>query len=144
MVFLYQTQMRKHHEQNFQINLDADICARLIRRAGFDQLYSLAGKCGVSKKDRDAARGQDCKLEIPFVCNSDPDTTVLAHVGRHGTAKRNHDDEAIYACSACHDAIDYRTNIFLSNNESEQKLLRKDRAWYIARALDRMPSYFKP
>ena len=82
-----------------------------------------------------SARGQDCSLRIPGVCNGNPETTVLAHVGRHGSAKRNHDDEGVFACSGCHDAIDFRTNHFLAHDEAEQELLRKDRAWFIARAL---------
>ena len=89
-------------------------------------------------KAQRAARQQPCTLVIPGICNRDPDTTVLAHVGRHGSAKRNHDDEAVYACSSCHDAIDYRSKYFLSNNWVEQEALRKDREWFIARALERM------
>ena len=92
-------------------------------------------------KKRKAARGQDCTLTIPHVCNQNPETTVLAHVGRHGSAKRNHDEDAVYACSACHDAIDYRTKVFLDNDMVGQELLRRDREWFIARALDRMAGY---
>ena len=94
----------------------------------------------MSKKQR-SARGQDCVLNIPGVCNRNPETTVLAHVGRHGSAKRNHDEDAVYACSACHDAIDYRTKVFLDNDMVGQELLRRDREWFIARALDRMAGY---
>jgi len=43
------------------------------------------------------------------VCNFDNETTVLAHVGRRrGIGKKCHDTFAVYACSACHDAIDGR------------------------------------
>ena len=94
----------------------------------------------MSKKQR-SARGQDCTLTIPGVCNHNPETTVLAHVGHHGSAKRNHDEDAVFACSACHDAIDYRTKVFLDNEEVPQELLRRDREWFIARALDRMAGY---
>jgi hypothetical protein len=93
-----------------------------------------------TKKSK-SARGQSCTLRIPGVCNSNPETTVLAHVGRHGSAKRNHDDEAVFACSARHDAIDYRTNLFLAHDETEQALLRKDRAYFIEQALKRMEQY---
>ena len=94
----------------------------------------------MTKKQR-SARGQDCVLNIPGVCNRNPETTVLAHVGRHGSAKRNHDEDAVYACSACHDAIDYRTKVFLDDSVVDQELLRRDREWFIARALDRMAGY---
>ena len=91
------------------------------------------------KSHRQNARGQDCTIRIPGVCNWNPETTVLAHVGRHGSAKRNHDEDAIYACSDCHDAIDYRTRVFLSDNKAEQKWLHKDRQSLIDEAKKRMP-----
>ncbi|GAG99948.1 unnamed protein product, partial [marine sediment metagenome] len=37
-----------------------------------------------------------------------------------------------------HDAIDRRTKVFLADNEVEQEMLRRDRKWFIARALERM------
>ena len=89
----------------------------------------------MTKKERNNARGQECTLRIPGTCNWNAETTVLAHVGRHGSAKRNHDDEAVYACSDCHDAIDYRTRVFLSNNTNRQWLLKHDRSEIIGRAI---------
>ena len=86
---------------------------------------------------RKAARGADCVLRIPNICNWNPETTVLAHVGS-GTAKRNDDAYAVFACSDCHDAIDRRTKVFLADDPDEQELLRRDRKWFIARALERM------
>ena len=84
-------------------------------------------------------------MTIPHVCNQNPETTVLAHVGRHGSAKRNHDEEAVYACFNCHGAIDGDfgpfANYFFSDNKADQKLLTDDREWFIARALDRMAGY---
>ena len=100
----------------------------------------------MSKKQR-SARGQDCVLNIPGVCNHNPETTVLAHVGHHGTAKRNHDEDAVFACYPCHMAIDRQSDHFKSKskikhiNDEETELLRKDREWFIARALDRMAGY---
>ncbi|WP_067097900.1 DUF1364 domain-containing protein [Marinomonas atlantica] len=61
----------------------------------------------VSKKIRNSARGQDCALRIPGVCNFNPETTVLAHVGRNrGMSIKCHDTFAVYACDSCHMAID--------------------------------------
>lgn len=74
-------------------------------------------------KIKESARGEECTVNIPMVCNRNPETTVLAHIGRHHSAKRNHDDEAVYACSDCHDAIDFRTKVFLSNNKATQSIL---------------------
>jgi hypothetical protein len=76
-----------------------------------------------------SARGEDCTLRIPGVCNFDPETTVFAHTGS-GTAKRNH-DKGCYACSDCHDAIDFRTRAFLSDSETEQKQFKRVRAVYV-------------
>ena len=92
----------------------------------------------MSKKERNAAKGQDCTLRIPGVCNWDVTTTVPAHTGKHGSAKRNHDEDIIFACFDCHDAIDYRTKVFLSDDEDFQDTLRKDRKFFIKRAKDRM------
>ena len=89
---------------------------------------------------RKAARGADCVLRIPGCCNHNPETTVLAHVGS-GTAKRNDDAYAVFACSDCHDAIDRRTKVFLADDPDEQELLRRDRKWFIARALERMEEW---
>lgn len=66
----------------------------------------------VSKKIRNSARGQDCALRIPGVCNFNPETTVLAHVGRNrGMSIKCHDTMAVYACSSCHDQIDGRSSV---------------------------------
>lgn len=64
----------------------------------------------VSKKLRDSARGQDCAVRIPGTCNFNPETTVLAHLpcGQKGIGMKGLDTVAVYACSACHDAIDGR------------------------------------
>ena len=61
-----------------------------------------------SKKYREAARGQDCTLRLPGICNFDPATTVLAHLpcGMRGTAIKAPDFAAIDACSNCHAVLD--------------------------------------
>ena len=64
----------------------------------------------VSKALRNSARGKNCTLRIPGVCNSNPETTVLAHVpcGLSGWGMKGPDNISCYACSDCHDAIDGR------------------------------------
>lgn len=61
-----------------------------------------------SKPYRDAARGQDCTLRLPGVCNHNPETVVLCHLpcGMKGTAMKSPDNMAIDACSACHAVLD--------------------------------------
>lgn len=58
------------------------------------------------------ARGRDCQIRIPGVCNFNPETTVLAHyrlAGTCGTGIKPPDIQGAWACSACHDEIDRRT-----------------------------------
>jgi len=78
-------------------------------------------------KIRKSAKGELCLMKL-VICNFDPATTVYAHTGS-GTNKRN-DDEArngVYACSTCHDAIDFRTRYYLSNDPQEQAELHNIR-----------------
>lgn len=59
-----------------------------------------------------SARGEDCTVRAPGICNFDPATTVLAHIRRSwnaGVGLKPRDTEACYACSACHDAMDRRS-----------------------------------
>ena len=61
----------------------------------------------VSQTLRDSAKGQDCTLRFPC-CNHDPSTTVLAHLPSpvSGMATKSDDFHAVFACSACHTALD--------------------------------------
>lgn len=64
----------------------------------------------VSPKLRNSARGEACTLRLAC-CNGDAETTVLAHLryfGWAGIAQKPHDFLGVFACSACHDAIDGR------------------------------------
>lgn len=79
-----------------------------------------------------SARGELCTLRITGVCNFNPETTVFAHTGS-GTAKRR-TDKGCYACSSCHDAIDYRSKVFLSDDPKEQARCHRVRLYYIAKA----------
>lgn len=63
-------------------------------------------------KLRKAARGRECQVRIPSICNWNPETTVLAHyrlAGTCGGAMKPDDEQGAWACSSCHDAIDSRT-----------------------------------
>ena len=61
---------------------------------------------------RRAARGRDCTLMIPGVCNRDPATTVLCHSNRladgKGMGLKAPDSAACFGCSDCHDVLDGR------------------------------------
>lgn len=63
-----------------------------------------------SNKIRKSAKGRDCQVRLDFICNFDPATTVLAHVGKGGgMGAKALDIHATFACSACHDEMDGRT-----------------------------------
>lgn len=61
---------------------------------------------------RQSARGEECQVRMPFVCNGNPETTVLAHANGSAAGKgigmKSIDELSAYACSACHDVIDRR------------------------------------
>ncbi len=78
---------------------------------------------------RKLARGKDCMLRIPLVCNHDRETTVLAHVRRgfYGMGTKPVDWCGVWACSACHDVYDERSKLplgFANRDELESEMLR--------------------
>jgi hypothetical protein len=53
-------------------------------------------------------------VRLPGICNFDPETTVLAHYRMHGLSgigMKSPDLFGAWACSACHDEVDRRTQI---------------------------------
>ena len=68
-------------------------------------------------KYRKSARGQDCMIRIPGVCNYDSATTVLAHINGGGMGTKTQDQEGAFCCSSCHDAIDGRVRTGYSREE---------------------------
>ncbi|WP_062390748.1 DUF1364 domain-containing protein [Pseudomonas abietaniphila] len=71
-----------------------------------------------------AARGRDCQIRVPGVCNGNPETTVLAHFRLSGTRSgmgiKPNDLQAAWACSACHDAVDARRKTEFNHDELRQ------------------------
>lgn len=57
---------------------------------------------------RKEARGRECMVRIPGVCNGNSETVVLAHLNGGGTGFKTDDTEGAWCCSACHDVIDGR------------------------------------
>ena len=57
---------------------------------------------------RKVARGQECQVRLPGVCNWDPQTTILAHLPGGGMGRKQHDLIGAWSCSDCHDAVDRR------------------------------------
>jgi Protein of unknown function (DUF1364) len=82
------------------------------------------------------ARGKDCLMRVPGVCNHNPETVVAAHSnsGMHGKAgARKADDEySVWACSACHSWLDQGAgarNREIGQRTFVQALLRQAREW---------------
>jgi hypothetical protein len=66
----------------------------------------------VSTALRQSARGETCTLRLNC-CNCDPSTTVLAHLrffSWAGMGQKPDDLLAVFACSACHNALDRRAS----------------------------------
>ncbi|KZN64039.1 hypothetical protein N473_15720 [Pseudoalteromonas luteoviolacea CPMOR-1] len=63
----------------------------------------------ISSAIRESAKGKECQVRLPGICNHDSSTVVLAHVGGgSGIAQKCDDIHSTYICSACHDVIDGR------------------------------------
>lgn len=68
-----------------------------------------------------AAKGEDCTIRLPGICNFNPETTVFAHLSgvrfRKGIASKVSDALGAFSCSCCHDAIDGRIKTRYSSQE---------------------------
>lgn len=64
----------------------------------------------MSKTTTKSARGEDCTVRMPGVCNFNVETTVFAHISgvRFGHGMSIKTNLGAYACSACHDVLDGR------------------------------------
>lgn len=72
------------------------------------------------KNLRKEARGRDCQIRLPGICNFNPETSVLAHYrmpGTCGTGIKPDDPQAAWACSCCHDVIDARVKSEYTRDE---------------------------
>lgn len=58
---------------------------------------------------RQLAKGRDCQIRLPGICNRNPETVVLAHfrmIGISGMGKKSPDWCGAWACSDCHSYVD--------------------------------------
>ncbi len=89
-----------------------------------------------SSKYTKSAKGRECTVRIPGVCNFDPETTVLAHLNGAGMGIKHDDRHAAFCCSACHDVIDGRVQIKLRDYSAcgiklmhHQGVIRTQQIW---------------
>lgn len=63
-----------------------------------------------SQRLLNAARGQECQINLPHVCTNNPETVVAAHSNqlRHGKGGglKAHDCYIAWACYDCHTELD--------------------------------------
>jgi len=85
----------------------------------------------ISTKLRESARGQDCTLRIPGICNFNPETTVLAHLpcGHKGVGMKSPDVMAVFSCSHCHTFIDSQRFAELTAKHILQALAETQMYW---------------
>lgn len=62
---------------------------------------------------RKEAKGRECQVRIPGICNGNRETVVLARLNNKplfgvGVSQKVPDIFGAWACSACHDAVDSR------------------------------------
>ena len=57
-------------------------------------------------KITESARGEDCQVRIPGICNFDPETTIFAHLNGGGMGRKKKDLHGSYCCANCHSALD--------------------------------------
>jgi hypothetical protein len=69
---------------------------------------------------RKEAKGRDCMVRLPNICNHNSETVVLCHVRLVGVSgmgmKAPSDLIGAWACSSCHDAIDRRSHTDLDRD----------------------------
>lgn len=69
---------------------------------------------------RKLAKGRDCQVRLPGICNGNPETVVLAHfrmVGLAGVGMKPPNVLGAWACFTCHNAIDSRTSTGMTRDE---------------------------
>ncbi|HEY4437662.1 MAG TPA: DUF1364 domain-containing protein [Lelliottia sp.] len=69
---------------------------------------------------RKQARGRECTVRIPGICNFNTETSVLAHyrlAGTCGTGCKPDDLQGAISCNGCHDAIDGRAKTEYTHDE---------------------------
>lgn len=75
---------------------------------------------------RASAKGEQCMIRVPTVCNYDSQTTVWCHVrmiGISGAGLKVPDLLGAYGCFKCHEAVDGRAKTPYSRSELRLMLL---------------------
>lgn len=73
-----------------------------------------------------SARGKECKIRLFPYCNQDPETTVFCHApsAHKGMGVKSPDWWGTYGCSVCHDIVDRRIRVDLTDYEIDKNFFR--------------------
>lgn len=84
-----------------------------------------------SKKITNAAKGEECVINIAGVCQYNSETTVFVHFPdeSHGMAIKADDISGAFGCDSCHGIVDRR--------DGRWKSFESDRDFYMRRAQTR-------
>ncbi len=87
------------------------------------------------KKIRNSAKGERCTIQLPGICNGDPDTVVWCHFPdeSHGLGIKSFDLSGGYGCSSDHDFIDGR----LKPKTHEERRIKLELDFFLRRAQTR-------
>lgn len=80
-----------------------------------------------TSKLRQEARGRECQVRLPGICNGNSETVILAHIrmiGISGIGMKAPDILGAWCCSACHDVVDGRQPTFMDRADVENALWR--------------------
>ena len=72
-----------------------------------------------SLKITQSAKGEECQVRYPGVCNFNDETTIYAHLNGAGMGTKHADIFGAYCCSSCHDLADGKTHDAYLENEVE-------------------------
>ena len=89
-----------------QLRSKAQLKARSPMSASSSRRSTIKSKAPKPSKIRLSAKGEQCLVRVPGVCNLDSATVVLAHLNGAGVGMKNPDWKSAYACSSCHEWLD--------------------------------------
>lgn len=88
-----------------------------------------------------SARGEQCQVRIPHICNGNPETVVWAHANGSAAGKgigmKAPDYLGAYCCSNCHDVVDRRAHPPHGWTHDDVKLAFAEGVWRSQQILER-------
>lgn len=88
-----------------------------------------------------SARGEQCHIRYPGICNSNPETTVWCHANGSAAGKgmhqKSHDILGAYGCYACHDVYDRRVPVAGLTRQEVELLFWQGHARSVVRLIER-------